>query len=409
MKKNVWIFNHYVATPDMPGGSRHFEFAKQLMKYGYDVTIFASSFSHKMRKEMRLTGNEKFKIEIVDEVKFIWIKTFSYKKNDIRRAINMLNYAVRIFFLTKKIKNLNLSKPDVIIGSSVHLLAPLSAYFIAKRYNARFIAEIRDIWPQTLIDMEGLKKNGIIAKILFAIENFIYKKAEKIITLLPNSIEYFVSKGVERSKIALIPNGVNFSNYKDIREYNGSKNGLFTIMYVGAHGKANALDVIVDSAKIIEDDGFDKIRFSFVGDGPEKKNLIAYSNKLNLKNVEFGDTVPKNMVPIIMSEADLFIICLADLPLFKYGLSSNKFFDYMASGKPVIFTGSIANNPVDNAKAGISVPPENPSALAQAITRLFLLQPKERIQMGKNGMDYVAQNHDYSVLAKKLASVIEEN
>ena len=184
---DIWIFNHYVVTPDMPGGTRHYDFGKELIKRGYKVTIFASSFNYSQHKELKLATHEKWKIENVDGINFVWIKTFPYQKNDWRRVINMISYMYRVYPLGKKITKIdkNIKKQDIIIGSSVHLLAVLAAYLLSKYYKVKFVMEIRDLWPQTLIDMGKFRKTNILIKTLNILEKFLYKRAERIITLFP--------------------------------------------------------------------------------------------------------------------------------------------------------------------------------------------------------------------------------
>ena len=198
---NLWILNHYAIVPDMPGGTRHYDFSKELIRRGHKVTIFTSSFHYIQHKELRLKRGEKYKIEGVNGINFVWLKTFPYQKNDWRRVINMISYMWRSYWLGKRITkiNKNIKKPDIIIGSSVHLLAVLSAYWLSKFYKSKFIMEVRDLWPQTLIDFKKFKKNNIVIKVLKLLEQFLYKKAQKIIVLLPKAEDYIMSLKINKN------------------------------------------------------------------------------------------------------------------------------------------------------------------------------------------------------------------
>jgi len=405
--KTIWILNHYAITPDMPGGTRHYDFGKELIKRGYRITIFASSFHYSIHKELKLTKNEKWKIENIDEINFVWIKTFPYQKNNWRRVLNMASYMWRTYWIGRKVANINKSikKPDVIIGSSVHLLAVLSAYWLAKHYRAKFIMEVRDLWPQTLIDMGKIEEGCLITKILQALERFLYKRAERIITLLPHANDYIAKIAVSKNKIIWIPNGVDLSRFKEIKTK--ETNNYFKIIYVGAHGIANALEVILDAAKLIQNKGYDKIRFIFVGEGPEKENLIKYKNEIGLQNVEFRNMVPKDKVAKIMNEADALIFSSRKIEVYKYGISFNKLFDYMAAGKPIIFSVNAANNPVQETKCGLSTPPEDPKMMAEAAIKLYKMPPEERKKMGENGRRYVEKYHSIPVLVDKLEKILK--
>jgi glycosyltransferase involved in cell wall biosynthesis len=410
--KNIWILNHYAITPDMPGGTRHYDFGKKLVKRGYNVTIFASSFHYTQHKELKLKKKEKYKIENVDGINFVWIKTFPYQKNNWRRVINMISYMWRVYWLGEKITKTdeNIKKPDIIIGSSVHLLAVLSAYWLSKYYEVKFIMEVRDLWPQTLIDFKKFKKNHPIIKILKSLEKFLYKKAQKIIVLLPLASKYIINLGIDKNKIFWIPNGTDLNKFKRMEaKKNESKNEYFKIIYLGAHGQANALETILNAAKIIQDEKkYKKIKFTFIGDGSEKKNLEKYSEKLLLKNVKFCSPIKKRKIPEALTDADILIFNLKKSDVFKYGISSNKLFDYMAATKPIIFAANTANNPIREARCGLPVPPENPEKMAEAIIKLYKMPLEEREKMGQRGREYVEKYHSIPVLVDKLEKVIQK-
>lgn len=406
---NLWIFNHYAATPDLPSGTRHFDLGKELVARHHEVVILASGFSHSERREMKLLSGEAWRVEDVNGVRFVWLKTFPYQKNDWRRVLNMASYMRRAWWLGRRLPKLapELENPDVIIGSSVHLLAVLAAYWVAKHYRARFIMEVRDLWPQTIVDMGELSERNPINKLLQALEKFLYRRAECIITLLPRAGEYIAARGIGKEKIVWIPNGVDLSRFDRVAMPEASHEG-FQVMYLGAHGQANALDVLLRAAKVVQDWGNDAIRFTLIGDGPEKPRLIELAKELGLGNVEFRDPVPKTEVPQALSEADTFIFNLEKAKVFKYGISSNKLFDYMAAGKPVIFSVKSSNNPVEEAHCGLTVPSQDPQALAEAIIKLYGMSPNERKAIGRRGREYVEKHHAIPVLADRLIRYLEE-
>jgi len=406
---NIWIFNHYAITPDMPGGTRHFDLARELVKRGYQVTIFASSFHHSHHQEMKLAPGERWKVEDVDGVKFVWLKTFPYKRNDWRRVLNMVSYMFRAWRLGRRLPKLStgIEKPDVIIGSSVHLLAVLAAYWVAKRHRALFIMEVRDLWPQTIIDMGELSERNLIVKVLQFLERFLYRRAERIIVLGPGMGDYISARGIAKEKIVWIPNGVDLSRFEDIKAV-ASSSDRFKVMYLGAHGQANALDVLLQAATVLQERGHQEIEFILIGDGPEKPRLIKLAIEMGLKNVEFNDPVPKAEVPQALGGADATVFILNDLPLYRYGISLNKLFDYLAAEKPLILAGDPVNNPVEEARCGLTVPPRNPEALADAIIKMSRMPVGEREAMGRRGREYVEEYHSIPVLADKLMEVLRE-
>jgi len=402
---NIWILNHYAITPDMPGGTRHYDFGKELVKRKNNVTIFASSFHYSQHKEMKLAENEKWKFEEVDGINFVWIKTFPYQRNDWKRVLNMLSFMHRAYFVGRKItkKRKEIGKPDVIVGSSVHLLSVLSAFWLSKYYKAKFIMEIRDLWPQGLIDMGIIREKSLITKILRFLEKFLYKRAQKIIILSHLTRYYLSSLKIEQSKIYFIPNGVEFSRY-EIPRYNRSKDKKFKVMYTGALGVVNALRPVLEAAKIIQEKGFLDIKFIFVGSGVEKSYLVKRAETLHLNNVEFRNPVPKIKMPQTLNQAD--VLLLSENKIF-YG-SSNKLMDYMASAKPIIFSTPAPHNTVKEANCGISVLPGNPNSLTDAVIKFYQMSLKEREEMGKRGREYVKKFHNIPTLVDSLEKVIQE-
>jgi len=405
---NIWIFNHYALPPDLPGGTRHYDFGRELVKRGHRVVIFATSFHHYLHQETRLQPGERWKIENVDGVKFVWLRTPPYQRNDWRRVRNMVTFALRAWWLGRRLPELipEIEKPDVVIGSSVHLLTPLAAYWVARHYRVPFLMEVRDLWPQTIIDMGELSQHHPITKALQALERFLYRRAARIITLLARADKYITACGVPREKIVWIPNGVDLSRFEGLEPYVASENG-FRVFYLGAHGKANALDTVIQAARILQDRGYRDIRFILVGDGPEKPRLMALAEEIRLHNVEFRGPVPKSAVPKTLFAADATLFVLHDLSLYNYGISLNKLFDYLAASKPLILVGRPANNPVEEAHCGLAVPPQDPEALAEAVIQLYRMSPEERAEMGKRGREYVEKYHDIRKLAAQLESVLQ--
>lgn len=406
---NLWVFNHYAHPPDLPGGTRHFDLGRELMRRGHRVAIFASSFHHALHREVRLGPGERWKVEDVDGLKFVWLRTPPYQKNDWRRVLNMLSYMFRAWWLGRRLPKLvpDIGRPDVVVGSSVHLLAVLAAYWVAKRHKAKFIMEVRDLWPQTIIDMGELSEGSPVVRLLRVLEKFLYRRAERIIVLGPQMSEYIVACGVSQERIVWIPNGVDLSRFDSAAIPEVSHEG-FRVMYLGAHGQANALDVLLEAAKIVQDRGSHEIRFVLVGDGPEKPGLMTLAQELGLSNVEFREPVPKTEVPKTLHEADATVFILKDLPLYRYGISLNKLFDYLAASKPLIVGGSPKNNPVEEADCGLTVPLRDPQALAEAVIKLYQMPEEERKAMGRRGREYVEKYHDIAKLAERLEEVLEE-
>lgn len=408
----IWILNHYASPPDRPAGTRHYDFGRLLAGWGHDVTIFASSFSHFSRAEERLAPGERMRAEVVDGVRFVWIRTTPYSGNDHRRVLNMVSYAAGAVRAQR-----TMDRPDVVIGSCVHPLAAVAACLIGALRRAPFVFEVRDLWPQTLIDMGALRDGGAAARALRALERFLYHRARLVISLLPGAAEYITAAGVPESKIVYIPNGIaeramvpagpdTQARALADRISRWREAGCLVAGYVGSHGAANGADVLVEAAAVLRDRGIGDIVLVLVGDGPDKERCEQLARRHGLQNILFAPPVPKHAVPGVLEALEVTLFPLRDVPVFRYGLSSNKLFDYLASGRPVIFACGLADNPVRASGGGICVRPEAPAAVADALVELAAAGQAGRRAIGERGRDWVYRHHNMSALAEQFLQAL---
>jgi len=396
--KHVWILNHYAQSPDGPGGTRHFSLARHLAEHGWSSDIFAASVEHNTGRQ-RIMGNDLTNVEMIDGVRFTWVKTPSYVGNGITRQLNMVAYT---FNVLKRSVTSDCTKPNAVIGSSVHPLAAWAGQRLARRHKVPFIFEIRDLWPQTLIDMGRIADNGILARLLRKLEKWLCDRAAIVVVLLPKAHEYLEAQGVARNKVIHIPNGVELSDYPAPNPPDRTR--PFTLMYFGAHGGANGLDNLLSAMSLLRDQ---PILLRLVGDGPMKAELVKRAEKVGLDKVIFEDPVPKNEIRNVAAEANAFVFNLIDSPVFKFGISSNKLFDFMAARRPVLFACNTTNNIIEDSGGGLTVPPDDPKALAGAVMKLANAIDATLDEMGDAGRSYVENSHSYELLAKRLATSLE--
>ena len=400
---NLWIFNHYANDPSGAGGTRHYHLAEKLKFLDWDAVIIAAS-SELNTSRQRLNFPTISKISVIQNVKFFWVYTPSYNGNGIMRCLNILSYCTLSLL---KCTFAPPSKPQLIIGSSVHPFAALLGFMLSRYFKVPFVFEVRDLWPQTLIDLGRIRETSLITFLLKRLELFLYNNSNAIITLLPNAYEYITALGIDRNLIHWIPNGVDLSIFPPPGKGTLVKSEAFNLMYFGAHGLCNGLDNLLQAMKLVQSQrNYSKIKLTLVGDGPLKPSLIAKANELGLKNVIFMDPVPKNKIYDITSSTDAFIFNLLDVPVFRYGISSNKLFDYMALQKPVIFCCDSSNNPVQDSKSGISVRSGSPELLFEAIIEMFTYPVEKRLEMGRLAREYVEENHDFDILASRLSEIL---
>ena len=404
--KRVWIVKQYAVTPDLPGNTRHFELGRRLAERGYDITILASGFHYSQHRDIGLGTGESIRVERVDGVRFVWIRCFPFQRNDWRRVVHMLDFMWRAYWVGRRLprRTGGTSAADVVLGCSVPPFAALAGYWLSRRFRSRFLLEVGDLWPQTLIDMGALSRRNPIARLLHRLEVFLYRRAERIITPLPNAAGYIARQGVEEDRVVWIPNGVDVKAFSTVEPAVSSE---FVVMYAGVHGHAQSLETIVEAAGIVQRRGISAVKFVLVGDGPEKPRLRELSKRNGIENVEFRDSVPRNQIPEVLGAARAVIFSLRDTPTFReYGVGSKKLFDYLATGVPVIFAVRAANDPVSEAGCGVTVAPDDAASLAEAVVQLYGLTEEERRAMGERARKYAEAHHDWSILAERFEVLI---
>ena len=399
--KVVWLLNHYAASPNDAGGTRHFNLAKYALKLGYRIVIVAASVEHFTGRQ-RLNPGEAQRLEEIDGVRFLWLRTSEYHGNGLDRIFNMLQYTWRV--LGRRTTRI-LPPPDLIIGSSVHPLAAWAGSRLAARHAVPFIFEIRDLWPETLIDMGSVRRGGPTARLLGWLERYLCERASRIIVLLPRAVEYLTDIGIRAEKVVWIPNGIDL---EAVPYQEPAPSDSFTLMYLGAHGQANGLEDILTALAGCPAGVRDRVRVRFVGDGPLKPQLQSRAVELGLDGVvSFEPPVAKAGIPELAAEADAFVLVVRDLPLYRFGFSFNKLFDYLAAGRPVLFAGPSVENPVETAGAGIVVGPEDIAGLSAAIARLVEMPATERLRLGERGRQLVEQHYGFDRLAARLVSELD--
>lgn len=404
---NILIINHYAGYPEMGMEYRPFYLGREWVKYGHSVTVIGASFSHVRNKQPRVVKD--FTEEDISGIRYVWLRTRRYKGNGVGRILNMVSFVSKLLLQASKI-SLNY-KPDVVIASSTYPLDNYPALRIARKNKAIHVFEVHDLWPLSPMELGGFSKHHPFIKMMQIAENYAYKNADVVISMLPKTLDYMKSHGLDPRKWHYIPNGINPSDWKKdeilpeelLNAINESKeHGNRIIGYAGSIGLANALGNLVNAAAILRNE---PVRVFIVGDGPEKAKLITKVTESGVNNVIFFEPVSRRCIPAFLDHCDLLYIGLQRQPLFRFGISPNKLLDYMMAGKPVIQAIDAGNNMVGDAGCGLSIEPENPDELANAIMKVLSLTENERLVYGEKGHRYVLQNHDYGVLAEKMIEI----
>ena len=410
-KKEIYsivILNHHASAPDVGGGGRHYGLAKLFSENGHKITIIASSYANS-RKKYNYSEEVVIK-QFNDNFNFVYLKTKPAYINIISRFANYIDY----MWKAAKFDRFEY-KPNVIIASSVHPLAWVAGYKLSRRYNAKFIVEVRDLWPLSMYE----DFSGIIRKIVFSffesLERKYYNLADAIITTAPYAYEYMEEKyGIDRNKVFHIPHGLDISEFDKNTELEEKVLGdelrqvldnNFCVTYTGSLSKSEGLPAFVESAKYLKN--IKGVKLVIIGSGSEKLNLEKIIREQYLDNVIMVDRQPRNFIPLILKKSDILFCGLKERKVFEYGISKNKFYDYMASGKPIIFASSVRDSLIDKAKAGITVKPHEPEELAKAIKYLYENIDTIGKQYGQNGRRYVERYHTNVKIAQQFLDVIE--
>ena len=403
MSKNIWVINQFAGNPESGWGERHYYFSQNWIKKGYKVTIISGSYNHVFHKLP--DAPKQFNLEIYGKTPFCWVKVPNYNPKSVTRFWSFLVFSLKILFLPIK----SLGKPDIIIVSSMPIFPILTGYWLKLLYKSKALFfEIRDIWPLTLVLLGNVSPKHIAVRFIGWFENFGYKKADKIVSLLPNARSHFEKVANAGKKFIYIPNGLDEDSLSN-EEIPKTLESLipkekFIIGYTGTIGLANALEYLVDAAGLLKDDK--RFHFIIIGDGYLKDELSQKSKDFG--NISFFSKIRKNQVASAINYFDVCFVGRNNTPLFKHGVSANKYFDYMLAGKPVLDSNNKIKDPVELSKCGIIVKPDSAIAIADGIQQLFNLSDKEREIMGNRGRKYVKEHHNIKYLSSLYIKLFEQ-
>lgn len=393
----IYIINQFALKPSVPGGTRHFSLAKEFVRAGHKVYIIASNVHYATREQFAVSGTR----ENIEGVEYVWLETKPYRGN-LQRFLNHIHFSLKCAWLLCSGK---LPKADVVIGSSPH---PFSA-IVGKVYSGLkkipFIFEIRDLWPETLVDLGAVKPSHPLARLLYAIEKYLVNNSQSVVHLMPNATSYFSSRHLRPRRTLWLPNGIDFE-LLNINNVDAKPPEKFVAMYLGSHGVANGLEILLPAAKLLENNP--NIKFVCVGDGPCRGNLISKASSMGLRNIEFLPPVPKAEIGRLLANCDLAMVFALPSPLYRWGISFNKIYDYFAAKKPIVFVGKVASNPVAEANAGVVIEEFDSTQLAEAVLRLSQKSREDLNQLSENGFVYGNQNHNIKSLAAKYLNEIAE-
>ena len=396
-------FHQHFSTPSGATGIRSYQMARIMVERGHHVTMVCGS--HRLGatglEGPFVRGRRRGCIDGIDIVEF----DLSYSNHDgfLKRSLIFLKFALGSIGLALR------ERYDMAFATTTPLTVAIPV-LVAKLLRGRnYIFEVRDLWPELPREM-GVITNPVVLWLLSALEFLAYRGATHCIALSPGIARGIARRGVDEDRITMIPNGCDIELLADAPEPerpDGVADSDLLAIFAGTHGQANGLGAVLDAAAVLKARGRSDIRFFLVGDGKEKGDLVQRASRDGLDNVIFHEPVPKARLARLLAGADAGLQVLADVPAFYFGTSPNKFFDYLATGKPVVtnYPGWVAGLVTEN-HAGIAVPPRDPEAFADAMVRLA--DHRDALpQMGKAASRLAKSRFDRRLLAQEWAETVE--
>jgi len=401
--KSIWFINKSsgVETEDEVG-SRDFMILKEMAKLGYNCLLFKADYSHIWHS---IPIKSRSQIKEVNGVTVCELRTTVYTKaKSLKRIFSWFDFEWGLFILSKK----QFVRPDIIVASSLSLFSVLNGIALKRKFNCRLVFEVRDIWPLTLTEEGGFSKRNPLIKVLAWVEKYGYRKADIIVGTMPNLKDHVEQILGYKKETYCIPMGVHETQ----AYYPGTLDPIFKktyfpdnkiiIGYAGTIGITNALSVLFESARQLKDK--ENISFLVVGSGSLKDYFVEKTK--DLRNVVFAPKVPKNMVPLVLSQCSVIYFSTFKSKVWDYGQSLNKMIDYMLSGRPIIGSYSGFPSMINEAECGVFIPAEDAQALKDAILRFADMPSEERDAIGARGREWIIANRRFTKLAYSYLDIM---
>lgn len=405
-KKIIWYCHHYAGSPSRGMSYRPYYLTQAFRQAGHRAFVISASYHHLLQHP--ILQKEPLCYTDIDGVPFILLKTHDFFKNSVGRLLNMLSYVWRFFWNRKNIEDIT-GKPDVIIVSSGHPFHYRLLEKLARRYQATLIVEVRDLWPLSLIDLLKWPAWHPMVLWLAWIERRAYRQADYVVSLLEGAFPYMAARGLEKSRFRVIPNGTSVELFRSHRERDVDiqavqEKNRFLIGYAGAIGEPNALHYLIDAMALLAEQQAD-LHCVILGDGPLKPALEKEVARLQLTTVTFLPPIPKYDIPTFLGGMDALYLGWNAVDIYQYGVSPNKLFDYMMSGKPIIESGGARFGILDEVGCGLRCEAASAEAIAATLLRMQSLSAAERTNMGLRGIQAVEKYYDYKVLAQQYSAL----
>lgn len=397
----ILLIHQAFAALGEPGGTRHHEFCRWLAGQGHAVTVVTGRVSYLTGQSTASAAGSNTE---TDDAGVRIVRCWSYRsyhRSFVHRVLSFLSFMIASFVVA-----LRQGAPDVVWGTSPPLMQGGTAWAVARLRRAAFLFEVRDLWPEFAIAV-GVLRSRLLIRVSLWLERFLYRRADVLVVNSPGFEAHVRRRGA--SRVHLIPNGADVDMFRPADHGQSFRRahrleGRFVVLYAGAHGMSNDLGIVLEAAARLR--SHPEIALVLLGDGKEKPELMARAAAEGLDQVLFVAPLPKREMAEALAAADA---CLAILkPLAAYRTTyPNKVFDYMAAGRPTILAiDGVIRQVVEDAGAGVFVPPGDAQALAETILRLAG-DEQERRRMGAAARRAAERSFDRRLLAAQMLHAME--
>jgi glycosyltransferase involved in cell wall biosynthesis len=416
---NILLLNHYAGTPALGMEYRPYYLAREWVRMGHRVRVVGATVSH-VRARQPEPGDE-----TVDGIEYRWLPTPAYAGNGWGRMKNILSFLSQLWAQADALARE--FAPDVVITSSTYPMDTWVGQRIVQAARSapapkrcQLVHEIHDLWPLSPIELSGMSPWHPFALICQSAEDSAYRRSDVVVSMLPKVHTHVARRGLDLKKLHIVPNGISPEEWKgpheplraDVEQAIDAarREAGVVVGYAGSMGEPNALDVLLDAAALLQAPGAGTKRplhIVMVGDGHLREHLARRIAAEGLARVHLLPPIPKTQVPTFLGAIDIAYIGWQRQPLYRFGIAPNKLMDYMMAARAVLHAVEAGNDPVGEAGCGLTVPPEDPAAVAQGLRQLAALSPKERRALGEKGRAFVLAHHTYPVLARRFLQALE--
>lgn len=401
----IALLCHYFAPEPGAPQARLLEMARTFLSRGHEVTVLTGFPNHPDGVLMPSDRGRLFRTEQIDGIEVLrsWLYA-TPNRGILRKTLGHLSFMASSLLVGAA----RARRPDILVVSSPTFFSVLAAWGAAIRWRIPFVFEVRDLWPAIFKEL-GILTNRHAIGILESLEMFLYRRAARVVTVTDGFRGDIISRGIPAAKVHTVTNGVDTRTFRpgsdrDSRKLALGLGGKFVVLYLGAHGISHGLGRILDVAERFRNQ---EAHFLFVGSGAEKATLVRKAAEMGLANVEFRDPVPKREVLDYYAAADLALVPLRDVPLFRTFIPS-KLFELLACELPVV--GSVAGEAAEiltSSGGALVTPPEDVDAIEAAV-RLLRGDPGLRRRMGRAGRSYVRKFYDRELLADRYLALLSD-